>query len=328
VRQHQQQALTWLGKQPNATPEFTQSMLPLLALLQDETAGSHPADPIEASAPPEIAAQPSLNWIGSVTSLTTMQPQDWSPLVKTVSLSTQPPPQQAWYQIAVNNIQIGQQWQKFSASQTNSKSASEQAFLKQPVQLQLMVWQDATLVQTLPLTVKAMQLKQGQLSLLGAGAALPTTINPTVNPAVKNTLVAVTPTITWLQPTASLTLSELMQQPNWQPLMPQLWQALTTAHLVPDPQADPLATVGQWSVQQLELTGDHNPAAILTLEPADGGSLRTVVFSNQKLLYSDLQQPEQTLLGLASSANRTMLLVKQGQQLELKQWSDQAQAFE
>jgi len=236
----------------------------------------------------------------------------------------------------VNNIQIGQQWQKFSASQTASKSASEQAFLKQPVQLQLMVWQDATLVQTLPLTVKAMQLKQGQLSLLGAGAALPIpvnstvnpAINPPVNPAVKNTLVAVTPTITWLQPTASLTLSELMQQPNWQPLMPQLWQALTTAHLVPDPQADPLATIGQWSVQQLELTGDHNPAAILTLEPADGGSLRTVVFSNQKLLYSDLQQPEQTLLGLASSANRTMLLVKQGQQLELKQWSDQAQAFE
>ena len=328
VRQNQQQALTWLGKQPNATPEFTQSMQPLLALLQDETAGSHPADPLEASAPPEIAAQPSLNWIGSVTSLTTMQPQDWSPLVKTVSLSTQPPPQQAWYQIAVNNIQIGQQWQKFSASQTNSKSASEQAFLKQPVQLQLMVWQDATLVQTLPLTVKAMQLKQGQLSLLGAGAALPTTINPTVNPTVKNTLVAVTPTITWLQPTASLTLSELMQQPNWQPLMPQLWQALATAHLVPDPQADPLATVGQWLVQQLELTGDHNPEAILTLEPADGGSLRTVVFSNQTLLYSDLQQTEQTLLGLASAANRTMLLVKQGQQLELKQWSDQAQAFE
>jgi len=325
VRQNQQQALTWLRKQPNTTPEFTQSMQPLLALLQDETAGNRPADPLAANALPEVAAQPSLNWIGSVTSLTTMQPQDWSPLVKTVSLSTQPPPRQAWYQIVVNNIQIGQQWQKFSALQTAAKSAtSEQAFLKQPVPLQLMVWQDATLVQTLPLTVKAMQLKQGQLSLLGLGATLPMTVKP----SVKTTLVAVAPTIKWLQPTASLTLSELMQQPNWQPLMPQLWQALATAHLVSDPQADPLATVGQWSVQQLELTSNHNPAAILTLEPADGGSLRTVVFSNQKLLYSDLQQPEQTLLGLASSANRTMLLVKQGQQLELKQWSDQAQAFE
>jgi len=335
VRQNQQQALTWLRKQPNTTAEFTQSMQSLLALLTlDDNSNNlnNPSNHPDASSTAAVAVQPPLNWIGAVTPLAILQPQSWSPLIKTVSLTSQPPSQQSWYQIEVNSIQIGQQWQKFPDSLGASKPVlSEQAFLKQPMPLQLMVWQETKLVQTLPLTVKAMQLHQGRFSLLGLGAALPATENPT-------TLVAVPSSMTWLQPTASLTLRDLLQQPNWQFVMPQLWQALATAHRIPDSQADPqatdlqatdpLTTVGQWSVQQVELTGDHNLEAVLTLEATDGGNPRTLVFSNRKLLYSDLQQSERMLLGLASSAHRSMLLVKQGQQLELKQWSNQTQTFE
>jgi hypothetical protein len=333
VRQNQQQALTWLRKQPQVTPELTQSMQPLLTLLNPSSAPDAAPD-----SPPEIAAQPPLSLVGWVTPLTTLQPQDWTPLAKpgakpdakSVTITAQPPLRQSWYQIELKSLQTDQNRQKL-AQPVAKQSAAKQSAAKQsaanapeqsiaPLSLQLGVWQNAAQVQSLPLTIKATQLKQGQLSLLGLSEALPSALKP-------STLVAVTPNITWLQPKASLPLKELMQQPDWQPLLPSLWQALTTARLISDPTADPLAAIGQWSVQRLALTGNPTPEAVLTLEP-DAGSSRTVIFSNQKLLYSDLQWPDQTLIGLVGEANRSMLLLQQGQSLVLKQWSAQTQQFE
>ena len=323
VRQNQQQALTWLHKQPNIKPAFTQSLRPLLALLNSDSGPD--ASPDIA---PEVAAQPPLSLVGAVTPLSVIQPQAWTPLAqpsaktgaKPVAIPAQPPLRQSWYQIEIKSLQTGQSWQKFTQpaiKQSAAKLALEQAIAKLP--LQLGVWQNAMQVQSLPLTLKATQLKQGQLLLLGLGEALPRALKPSA-------LVAATPNVTWLQPQASLLLGELMQQPDWR-AMPQLWQALTTAHLIPDPTADPVAAIGQWSVQRLALTGEQTPAAILTLEP-DAGSPRTVIFSHQKLLYSDLQLPDQTVIGLVGEANRSMLLLQQGQSLALKQWSAQTQQFE
>ncbi len=311
VRQNQQQALSWLRKQPSVTPELTQSMQIILAKLNPETA------PAALPSPTPTAAEP-LGLVALVQPLPAIQMQDWSPLVKTVAMTAAPPAQQRWYQVEVQNLQVGQQWQK-PVAPAASKLIAAQAFTAANP-LQLVVWQGVAQLQTIPLTIKATQLTAGRLSLLGLGAALPATAQPT-------TLVAVTPNVTWLQPQGSITLSALMQQPDWKPLLPQLWQALVAARLVPDSEADPLATIGAWSVQYLELTGDQTPEAVLTLEP-DAGDLRTVIFSDQKLLYSDLQQPDQSLVGLAAAANRAMLLVKRGQALEVKQWLEQAQQFE
>lgn len=209
-------------------------------------------------------------------------------------------------------------------------------------QLQLSVWQGATQVQQIAVTVKALQLRNGKLSLLAVGASLPAAVA-----ADQSTLIAITPNrIGWAQPAATLTLNDLALQPVWQQtLIPQLWQDLQTAQLVSpavnvannaianhlDDDSLALQTLGGWSVQQMELTGDQSLEAVLTIEPADSEQIHTVIFSNQKILYSDLQTPAQSVVTIVADVDQAelpTLLVKTAQGLRLQQWSSQNQQFE
>ncbi|MFM7426667.1 MAG: hypothetical protein ACKO7W_17010 [Elainella sp.] len=318
VRQNQQQALLWLQKQPNAAkhlPEIRQ----ILAVLQSPdrpTTRPSPAEtaPVAALIPagsPSPSPDPAL--IGTVTPLATLQPQAWSTPAQPVALTL--PTAESWYRVAL------------LAGGPNSGQIDR--WVADKAQLQLVVWQGANSVLTIPLTVRAAQRQNGQLLLLASGAALAADLKPTA-------LVAVSADISWLQPTASLSLNQLAQRPVWQTtLIPQLWQELQTAQLV-DPAADPLQTIGSWTAQTLELTGDQSPELMLTIQPEQPAHsstpperLHTVIFSDQALLYSDLEQPQQSLVAIAARTNALpALLVQQGQALQLWRWSPQTQRFE
>jgi hypothetical protein len=341
VRQNQQQALLWLQKQPDAAkhlfkiqqtlavlaaPDRPAAVLPssrpqLAAATAANSLAGSPASPASSS----ISSPTPIALIGAVTPLATLAPQDWSSPAKSLAstLTITLPSTERWYRVA---LLAG-----------TSDRAQLNRLVAEGAQLQVGVWQGANLIQTMPLTVRAMQNREGGL-LLASGAALAADPKSTV-------LVALSADVSWLQPTAGLTLNELAQQPIWQTtLIPQLWQDLQTAQLV-DPAADPLQTIGSWTLQTLELTGDRSPELILTIQPdrqlaqlqaqsqvqsqAQPDQLHTVIFSNQAQIYSDLKTPQRSLVAIAAPANRLpSLLIRQGLELQLWQWSGQTQKFE
>ncbi|WNZ21823.1 hypothetical protein HJG54_02365 [Leptolyngbya sp. NK1-12] len=330
VQQNRTEAIAWLRRQPN--PADHRSSEQTLALLQPKPDLNAIPDAVlpPVAVPTVPAAAPAVagGLIGTVNPITTVQASDW---LAVASLTL--PAQQTWYRIEVVGFHDGQDWQparlgvEVSAISTTQPA---QTLLNElgleNSQLQIVVWQDATPVQTLSATVKAVQIQQGRFFLLAAGERLEFPDGSAV--------VAVTPdTISWSQPSTTLTLAELAQQPIWQEkLVPQLWQDLQTAELIPAPTAtdDPLQVLGDWAIQLLELTGDQTPEAILTIEPATTDPPRTVIFSGSSLIYSDLHNPERFLVAIVEHTNnrRPILIVMNAGKLNLQKWSSQRQQFD
>lgn len=321
VQHNSTQAMAWLRRQPKpaATPAIDQT----LALLNATPSPSGPATPppaVPASA--TVPATPTA-LVGTVVPLDQVQPADWSG-PQTVAFT--PAPQQQWYRIQVVGLHDGRHWQRAVALQPKDpKLATNQLWQQfQHSSLQLIVWQGTMPVQQVPLTLQALQFRQGQLALLATGPAL--------TPAADTVLTAVTPdTLHWTQSVNLHTLESLAQQyPNWQTtLIPQLWQRLKTAQLLPEDESDPLQTIGSWSVQAMEVTGKTPPEFVLTIA-APTTTPRTVIFSQQgALLYSDLSS-RQSLITIAESTatQQPILLLSDDRGVFWQQWSDRTQKFE
>lgn len=330
VKQNRQQAIAWLRKQPVTENRAIEQTLTLLepSPVAPRPIASAPA-PAPASLPAATTVPAAAGLIGAVSPITTVQSADWF-TAAALTLESQ----QAWYQVEVVGFDDGQQWQqRLTGVEVAATPASQQAQkllnflgLSDP-QLQIVAWQGATPVQTLAATVKAVQVQQGKLTLLAAADE--------ISEADRfSAIVAVTPnTVAWTQPSATQTLAELAQQPNWsETLIPQLWQDLQTANLVPSATqtSNPLQTIGNWAVQLMELTGDQTPEAVLTIELDADPQPRTVIFSESSMLYSDLQNPNRFLLAIANRNNSDLatLIVMDTQELIVQEWSSQHQRFE
>lgn len=316
VKQNREQALVWLKKQPRLPVSFTEQTLALL-----EPTAPLAVVPIPTIDTPVPATAHPASLIGTViTPITPVPPHgsDWTLAETSLSLPTG----QTWYQINVIEFYDGQSWQQLPFS--NLETAIAQKLSN--TSLQIVVWQGATQAQTLTATVKAVRFNKGQLLLLATAASFST--------ATPATLVAITPgTVHWVQPLATTTFNHLAQQPVWNAALDRLWQDLQTAQLVSAaaPSTAVTQTIGNWSIQMMELTGDQTPEVVLTIEAADRGQPRTVIFSEQgNVMYSDLNAEAQSIVAMIDRTLDSMptLMVTSQQGLELQQWSIQNQRFE
>ena len=345
-------AFDWLQRQPNpskATEAKVRRLLHTLpAFTVAEAALNEAASPSSTpTSTSELRGGPSISRIlGSVAQVQTINPTDWIQPDANQPLTLQG--QQVWYQIEVAQFHDGQRWQKAPFSNLNG-AVNQAAQLWRSVglsvdnQMQISTW--ATAESSVWVTVKAAQVRGGTLRLLATGEA----INPVdALPPIATTAAA----LQWvsLPATQPLALVHQEQPSRVKALIPGLWQELRqTQHVVNLPADGVQAALQQmrvWPIQQLDVTGDGQPEAILTITPDRIGELlyataqssrpgiahpRTLIFSsNGKLLYSDLGQPQQSVAAIAtlSGASTYGLVIHQDQKYRVLSWSSQQQRFE
>jgi hypothetical protein len=281
-----------------------------------------------------VAEHPS-RILGTVTPLSTINVADWQRPPSDPSLTLAE--QQAWYRIQVASFYDGQQWQRSPFTRLNlSAIGIAQQFwgllgLSNDPQIQLIVWTADAQPQTIEATIKAVRVQGGRLQLLASGAA-PAGISFAADRSPRP-LAMTTASIHWIEPSQTLTLSELdQQQPQWTAaLLPVLWQTAQPTSLVSTPSSPEimLQTVGNWSAKLIDLTGDDRPEAIITL--LNQVQRRTLIFSDQgALIYNELgSDGGQSFTAIADDGDgRPALLVEADQTYRLLHWSTQHRRFE
>ncbi len=349
ARQGRTVAIAWLqGQLQRAAPRSGQRP-PTIANLDSHLQRS--LGLLDQIAGDDAIAHPS-SLIGSVDRLSRVTASDW--LRRSPSDALELEAGQAWYRIQVSRFHDGQRWQRspFNALNLPSFDLSHQlwsllGFGRDP-QLQIVVWPAGQPPQTISATVKGVRLSGGNLQILAIAPAVDlATVSGLPRP-----LAITANTLPWVEPANSLTLSDLHgQQPDWAAaLLPIIWQQAqgqtapaTSNPATSNPSATLLSTIGAWPVQLLDLTGNGQPEAIVTLQPsaAPQSSLQpslqpsrfgTLIFAdNGRLIYSSLNQAaDQRFVGLISisDSRSPALLINTAQTYSLLRWSEPQQRFE
>ncbi|HEY9700362.1 MAG TPA: hypothetical protein V6D10_24115 [Trichocoleus sp.] len=322
-------ALNWLHKQQIALPEKNKPPIrEVLTLLNPIAPPEQLILPGSSSASPDSASPDSASQImGRVMPLRSVNPNDWlTPDQKPLRLSGN----QSSYRIQVLGFR-DKQWQEPPFSTSSSDRAKtqfsrlwQQLHLGEQPTLQITAWTEADTPQIIEATVQAVRLQSGQIELLAIGSPLPEFTADT-------TALALTPdTIGWLQPLNTLTLADLrQQQPTWaDAILSMLWQEFPPEKPQPPTAKATLQAFGAWSVQLMELTGDNQPEAVLTLESEQGN--RTLIFSSQgSLIYSDRQHPTtvEAIVRLPQTS-QPLLILQTPNGYQLRQWSTAKAQFE
>ncbi|MBD3883822.1 hypothetical protein IFO70_18830 [Phormidium tenue FACHB-886] len=308
-------AIAWLKQtRSSLSAQQTQSLFALL-----DSASIDPS----LSIPPTSPATPRL--IGSATRINRPDLAAW------FAPRSIPRADATWYEIEVLGFQQGQQWQQPAAAKASSagelQTLWEQLGLDADTQVQLIAWSEGE-SQTIAATVQAIQTQAGRLRLLAIAA-------PT-QPV--RTALAFTPnSLHWLSPLTTLTLATLQQQQPEQTAafiktleteLGKIGQGLpvsTAASAASDASSPDLS---QWSIDQMELTGDAQPETVLALKTDQPGVVdaRTLIFSAAGgLLYSDLQATGQAVVGIVDvgSTNNAhpVLILRSAQGYQMLQWS-------
>ncbi|MEQ8754144.1 MAG: hypothetical protein RID09_11585 [Coleofasciculus sp. G1-WW12-02] len=360
-------AISWLQQLPPPESESDQPQLDNDAQIY---AYLDSMDVALAQAPPII---PHLSQIlGTAQSIETVKPEDWrqpevgngtatfpvsftaqSSIPNPQSLVLQKAPQQVWYQIEVAAFNDGQRWRQtpFRDLQLPTVAPTQRLWqylgLDTDPRLQIAVWSAEGRQETIVATVQAVSYREGVIQLLAAGVALP-------SPENSRPMAYSQTALRWLEP-GSISLSDLNQlQPQWvAAILPTLWQELVKSGKR-SPEVEPtipmmLQEIGHWLVQPLDLTGNNEPEAVLTLyEDLSSTSQtlnikrpetntqqykpRTLIFSEKgALLYSEFSTHGSTSLTAIADLGDggTAALVLAGEnKYSLKRWSDQRKSFE
>jgi hypothetical protein len=279
----------------------------------------------------------------------------------TPSQGLQLEPLQVWYQVQVSAFHDGQRWWRapFSNLSLPQQSISANQLwnylgLDTDAKIQITLWSAEGRQEATTATVKGVSFQGGVLQLLAAGEVLPTfTTSP--DAAINSRLLAHTDAaLRWIDP-IPVTLSDLNQvQSGWvSALLPTLRRELEKSGQYPSSaalnQEASLEAMGNWSVRLVELTGNNQPDAVLTLYqdffgglkpetilPTPGDSPlyqpRTLIFSDAgTLLYSEFSQNANTsLTGIADlgDGGPAGLLLSSKTNYTLKRWSSKNQRFE
>ncbi|MCG8368019.1 MAG: hypothetical protein MJA27_32395 [Pseudanabaenales cyanobacterium] len=341
-------ALGWLARQPNSTAigqRFRTLITPFAV-----------PEPVFASVP-ALPTKPK-RIIGSAIRLRSLDPTAW---LSPNSSQFFPSPEQeasdqkAWYRIQVSAFHDGRQWRRtpFSdmppLSQTADSLWRQLGFDPHPI-LEILAQSEAGRNQSVQVTVKALQLQGDSLWLLASGKTA-LELNPTASP-----LLATTPrTLRQLTSTSAITLARFNQQhSNWVTQITSTFQQMTPwgdgwgVLINSEPEAGTVAqgrinALSALPIQLIDLTGDRQPEALLTLNPAklegilgtvsefpDNYFPRTLIFSETgALIYTDLAS-SRSLVALASLSPEepTALVIQESGQFHLWEWSATAQRFQ
>ncbi|MCP2729547.1 hypothetical protein [Limnofasciculus baicalensis] len=267
------------------------------------------------------------------------------------------PPQkeanQVWYQIQVAAFHDGEKWKQkpfvdlLIPTISPGKRLWQYLGLDTSPEIQIAVWtpegsQEATIA-----TIKAVSYRGGVIQLLAAGYPLPAT-KRSLPLAYSET--ALRP----LEP-GSITLSDLNQlQPQWvAKILPVLSQELIKSGKRSSKANSSIAAMlqdmGYWSIQPIDLTGNNQQEAVLTLYEDLSGNLkkldgqqplkdnqqykpRTIIFSDTgALLYSELtKDSNNSLTAIADLGDGgTPALILNGESAyRIERWLEQSKRFE
>ena len=367
AQQGRAQAIAWLNQLPSPNAEKTKAQIikpddyaEIVALLDY-------LDTALVQGSPTASITSHLSQIvGTAQKVTTVKPSDWLqpedegttiPLPTTnnqqPTTNLQKDPQQVWYQIQVAAFNDGDRWRQnpFSDLPLPTVNRGKQLWqylgLDTDPQLQIAVWTSEGRQESTTATVQAVSYRGGIIQLLAAGNPLPsgTSTRPL---AYSDTALQ------WLEP-GSVSLSDLNQlQHQWVgQILPVLWRELANSGKRSPQTAPSLTTmlqeIGHWSIRPIDLTGNSQPEALITLyEDLSGTSktldtkqpinnvqrykARTMIFSDKGvLLYSEFSKDASTSLTAIADLGdgQPPVLVLNGKnQYSLKRWSSQRQRLE
>lgn len=269
-------------------------------------------------------------------------------------------PQQVWYQVQVTSFNDGKRWRQtpFANLKLPKAFMIKQLWkylgLDNYPQIQVAVWTADGRPESRSVTVKALSYREGVIQLLAAGEALPPSTQALGAASTRRPLAYTDAALRWLEP-GSVSLSELNNiQPQWVATMvPALWQELQKSgqlksSSMPNLQAM-LSEIGHWSVRVVDLTGNNESEAVLTLyedlsgaskkpdikPPVDNSKLykpRSLIFSDKGvLLYSEFSQDtSRALMAIADlgDGGPAGLVINDSNTYNFKRWSNERKRFE
>ena len=331
AKQDSPKAIAWLQKQqlsPVADNSKIYQLLDLLdiALTQDSSIGSHLS-----------------KIIGNSQQVKNVKLADWlQPTHQTIPLQLEP--NQVWYEVQVAAFHDGKRWQytPFSDLQLPTVALGKQLWnylgLDTDSRIQITVWTQEGSQESRIASVKAVSFREGVIHLLAAGEALPKAGKAQPSRLLAHTEAA----LRWLDPN-STSLWELNQeQPQWvSAILPVLRRELVKSGreaIIPGSEQSPensslegiLENLANWSVRPIDLTGNNQPEAVLTIY--ENRKPRTLIFADTgKLLYSEFSQNASaslTAIADLGDGETPTLLINEPNTYSLKRWSVERQRFE
>lgn len=328
-------------------------------------------DHLEGTAPVVPASYRSSQIVGTAQVVNKVNPTDWlqpedkrnsstnltssSPQSSTLQKDTS----QVWYQIQVAAFNDGQRWLQipFAKLSLAKIAPGKQLWtllgLDSNPQILITVWTSEGQQESTSATIKAVSYKGNVIQLLAVGDAIAT--SPTSGTSSNSHALAYTETsLRWLDP-VTMTLSDLNQsQPQWtSAILPNLRRELLKssqfkANDIPS-EAALLNKMGQLLIRPVDLTGNNQPEAVVTLyedlskgasksnaaqlvEDSKRYKRRTLIFSETgDLLYSELSKDANaSLIAIADlgDGGSAALVLSGKSNYSLKRWSEQHKRFE
>ncbi|NEO21259.1 MULTISPECIES: hypothetical protein [unclassified Moorena] len=285
-----------------------------------------------------------------------------------VPLTLQKQPEQVWYQVQVKAFHDGQGWRWMPFSDlrlptlTKGKRLWRYLGLDVDPQIRISLWSENGIQQSTTATVKGVSYQEGVIKLLAAGGKLPSD-TVAIDGSNQHLLAHTETALRWLDPSA-ITLSALyhLNPESVSTMLPVLWQELiNSGQFSPGPLPSlpmMLQEIGHWSVRPIELTGNNQPEAVLTLyqeisvtsESTEVGlsdsindgmdtdrattiyKPRTMIFSDTgALLYSEFSQDassSMTAIADLGDGGPAAIVIDEPNNYSLKRWSPKHQRFQ
>ncbi|NET60830.1 MAG: hypothetical protein F6K47_33260 [Symploca sp. SIO2E6] len=331
AKQNTTKAIAWLQtQQPSATADNSRfyQLLDLLdlALAKESFISSHLSKIIGHSQPVK-----NVNLV------------DWlQPTYQTLPIQIEP--EQIWYEIRVRAFHDGKRWryQPFSDLQLPTVAQGKQLWkylgLDTDSRIQVTVWTPEGKQESQIASVKAASFKEGSIQLLAVGEALPTTGQTQPSQFLAHTKAA----LRWLDPNSTSLWALNQQQPEWiSAILPVLKQELVNSGreaIIPASaqSADNsslqtiLEDLANWSVRPIDLTGNNQPEAVLTIY--EDRKPRTLIFADTgELLYSEFSKDATTSLTAIADledGKPPALLINSPSTYSFQRWSVEGKRFE
>lgn len=357
-------AIAWLQQQPQKT---LSTITWINQLLDQMDAPLTAALPVGNHTSQIIGTAKLVEWVNAADWL---QPQASS---NSSTPSLQKSEQQVWYQVQVTTFNDGQVWRRQPFADLTLLTATQASQLWQLLgletdsQMKISLWKPNGRKETVLVTVKAAQLKNGVLQLLASGKVPPSISQASLKsqggliPPLHNSKLSEShflayseKALQWLEPN-SINLVDLYQtQPQWATIiLPTLWSELQTTHIQP-PGPIPslqviLRSIGNLPIQTIDLTSNNLPEAVLTIYPdmalssrksgakasTKSGLMfrhRTMIFSDTgALIYSEFtNNTGQSLVAIADMGDGgpPTLVFQSATTYTMKRWSIERQRFD